>query len=143
MCLQAISAGCGFGPPLILNALVKDFFGAAYFPQDKLTTEMLWFLVCLLFALPVLGICCGAHSFVIFARQGALARSAIIPAVYRKALVLGSSGKVRHSTGQIMNLFSNDITHIQNLFQTFAEPFFAPAQLVVALALIYQQVNVR
>ena len=40
-----------------------------------------------------------------------------------------------------MNLFGNDITHIQLFLSTFADPVFAPAQLVCALALIYRQIG--
>jgi ABC-type multidrug transport system fused ATPase/permease subunit len=59
-----------------------------------------------------------------------------------KALVLGSGAKATFSTGQIMNLFANDIVHVQNMIQNFAEPFFGLPQLAAALALIYQEMQV-
>ena len=140
--LQGIGSGCGFAPPLILKALTRHFIGARFFPNDQLSQTTLWALVCCLFVIPISGTICSANSYVLFSHSGSIARNAIIPAVYNKALRLGSGAKTSFSTGQIMNLFANDIVHVQNLIQNFAEPLFGLPQLAVALALIYQEMQV-
>lgn len=40
-----------------------------------------------------------------------------------------------------MNLFSTDITNIQTFVQFFGDTFFAPAQLAIALGLVYREVG--
>lgn len=140
--LQLISAGCGFGPPMILDALVKHFTGQLIFPDDQLSPILLWILVCLLFAIPVLGVLTGAHSVIIFTNISATVRNAIVPEIFKKSLVIGNSAKQKFSSGMILNLYGNDIANIQLFLQNFAEPLFAPLQLAVALALIYQQMGV-
>lgn len=122
--LQGIGSGCGFAPPLILKALTRHFLGARFFPNDQLSPTTLWALVCALFFIPVTGVMCSSNSYVIFSHIGSIARSAIIPAVYKKALVMGSGAKVTFSTGQVMNIFANDIANLQNFIQNTAEPLF-------------------
>jgi len=140
--LQGIGSACGFAPPLILKALTRHFIGPKFYPNDVLSHETLWTLVCMLFVIPVSGTLCSGNSYVIFAHCGTVARNAIVPAVYKKALVIGSGAKTTFSTGQIMNLFANDITNLQNMIQNFAEPAFGLPQLCAALALIYQEMEV-
>lgn len=139
--LHAICAGSAFAPPLILNSLVEHFSGPIAFPHSVLSPEKMWVLVCLLFIVPVTGVICGAHSFLVFLKIAASVKAAMLPAIYRKALRLSCSARLINSSGMIMNLFGNDITHIQLFLQNFADPLFAPAQLVAALALIYQQIG--
>ena len=143
--LQGIGSGCGFAPPLILKAL-SDHFVAVQFPgyykvDKNLSDETVWTLVCMLLVLPVAGTICSSNSYVIFSHVGCIARNSIIPAVYNKSLVLGAGAKAVFSTGQVMNMFSNDILHIQTFLQNFAEPIFALPQLMCALALIYQNLG--
>ena len=143
--LQGIGSGCGFAPPLILKAL-SDHFVAVQFPgylaDKKLSDETVWTLVCMLLVLPVTGTICSSNSYVLFSHVGCVARNSIIPTVYNKSLVLGAGAKAVFSTGQVMNMFSNDILHIQTFLQNFAEPIFALPQLMCALALIYQELGV-
>jgi ABC-type transport system involved in cytochrome bd biosynthesis fused ATPase/permease subunit len=110
---------------MILDALVKHFVGPKAFPDSQLSQSELWVLVCLLFAIPVLGVLSGAHSFVIFTNISATVRNAIIPTIFKKALKLGNSAKQKFSSGYIMNLYGNDVTNIQLFLQAFAEPIFA------------------
>ena len=139
--LQAICSASAFAPPQILNALVEYFAGPLAFPNGQLSTTNLWVLVVLLLIIPVIGVICGAHSFMVFLKIAASVKAAMLPAIYRKALKLSSGARLINSSGMIMNLFGNDITHIQLFLATFADPVFAPAQLVCALALIYQQIG--
>lgn len=110
---------------MILDALVKHFAGAIISPENVLDQTQLWILVCLLFAVPLIGVLAGAHSFVIFTHASAKVRNAAIPTIFNKALVIGNSAKLEFSSGMILNLFGNDVTNIQLFIQNFAEPLFA------------------
>jgi ABC-type multidrug transport system fused ATPase/permease subunit len=145
--LTGISAAAQYGPPLILNALTLHFAAIQcdkynYTCGHKLSTGLLWFLIALLFVCPVFGTMLSGRSYSIFTHVGCVVRSAIVPAVYEKALVLSSRSKHEFSTGRVVNLFSNDLMHLQQFFQGFADPFFAPFQLAVGLALIYREIGV-
>jgi ATP-binding cassette subfamily C (CFTR/MRP) protein 1 len=145
--MQAISAAAQYGPPMILRSLSLHFAAIqcdhlGFTCGQRLSDGVLWFLIAMLFVCPVVGTMFAARSFSIFVHVGCIIRSAIIPAVYEKSLVLSSRSKHEFSTGRIVNLFSNDLMHLQVFFQAFADPFFAPMQLAVGLALIYQEVGV-
>jgi ABC-type multidrug transport system fused ATPase/permease subunit len=137
--LQLFLSASGFGPPLILKSLSSHF---SSIPGMELVSSTLWTLSVLLFIIPVTGVIFGAKSYILFSHFGCIIRSSLIPAIYKKSLRLGNNSKVKFTTGQIVNLFGNDILHIQMFIQDFAEPFFAPAQLAVALSLIYEEVGV-
>lgn len=137
--LQMFASASGFGPPLILKALSSHF---SSIPGMELISSTLWILSVLLFIIPVTGVIFGAKSYISFSHFGCIIRSSLIPAIYKKSLRLGNNSKVKFTTGQIVNLFGNDILHIQMFIQDFAEPFFAPFQLAVALSLIYDEVGV-
>jgi ABC-type transport system involved in cytochrome bd biosynthesis fused ATPase/permease subunit len=96
----------------------------------------------LLLVLPIVGSVLSAQSFVILSHVSCVLRGCVVPALYKKSLVLSSAAKLEYSSGKIVNMFSNDLTHIQNFVQHLAEPLFAPAQLIVALGLIYAEVGV-
>jgi ATP-binding cassette subfamily C (CFTR/MRP) protein 1 len=145
--LTGISAAAQYGPPLILRSLTMHFAAIqcdkyGFSCGDRLSTGLLWFLIALLFVCPVLATILSARSYSIFTHVGCIIRSAIVPAVYEKSLVLSSRSKHEFSTGRVVNLFSNDLMHLQVFFQNFSDPFFAPFQLAVGLALIYQEIGV-
>jgi ATP-binding cassette, subfamily C (CFTR/MRP), member 1 len=134
--LSAIGAGCTIGPPQILRKL------SLHFSHTHILSPIeLWIFVFLLFLLPCLGSICSAHSYVIFSHSAVIIRNSLIPAIFRKSLVLSSQSRGIYPTGKIMNLFGTDILTIQNFFQFFGETIFAPAQLSIALGLIYNEVG--
>jgi ATP-binding cassette, subfamily C (CFTR/MRP), member 1 len=134
--LNAIGVACSIGPPQLLRVL------SMHFNQTKtLSTSELWIFVSLLFILPVMGIICSAHSYVIFSHSAVVVRGALIAAIYRKSLVLSNQSRTIYNAGRIMNLFGTDITITQNFFQLFGDTIFAPVQLGVALGLIYREVG--
>jgi ABC-type multidrug transport system fused ATPase/permease subunit len=135
--LSMIAAGGACGPPLILRALSNHFGGS-----DVLPKSTLWILVVLLFFVPVICSICTAHSYVIFAHTACMFRSALVPAVYNKSLVLGSQSRSMFSVGRITNLFSTDIINVQTFVQQFAADIFSPGQLALALGLVYREVGV-
>lgn len=134
--LSGIAAGCAIVPPLILRSLSNHFSSVI-----TLSTFELWILVALLLIVPFVGGICSAHSFVIFSNLAIVVRSALVPALYRKSLVLSNQAREEFSSGTIMNLFSVDLTNIQSCIQLFSDSLFAPAQLAVALGLVYREVG--
>ena len=108
-----LSGACAFGPPLLLKSLSEHFSGVK---EQSDTT--LWIFVVLLLLFPVVGSVSMAHSYVIYSRAAVISRNALIPAIYRKILVLGNSSRSDFSTGQVLNLFSVDVNSIQ-LFVSF------------------------
>lgn len=135
--LSMIAAGGACGPPLILRSLSNHFGGS-----EVLSQSTLWILVALLFFVPVICSLCTAHSYVIFAHTACMFRSALVPAVYNKSLVLGSQSRSQFNVGRITNLFSTDIINVQVFVQQFAADIFSPGQLALALGLVYREVGV-
>ena len=115
---------------------MQYFSGPLAFPDSQYTKTELWTLVCLLFVIPLVGVICGAHTFVVYSRVSANVRVALIPVVFRKSLRLSSGAKLTNTTGIVMNLFGNNITNVQAFLIGFHEPVYAPAQLAGALGLL-------
>ena len=136
MFLYTINAAAGFGPILILNALVRHFDDV-----QRLPVALVWILVALLFFVPVIGSVAYSQSNVILNHIAVQFRNVLVSALYRKALVLGPSAKQTTSTGQIVNMFSTDTKQLVNLMQFLSMIVVAPSQIIVALALIYLQVG--
>jgi len=136
---QGISSGCSFGPPLLLKELA---FHASGLPQYQLPVDKLWLYITLLLVLPIIGVIFGAQANIIFSRMGCITKSSILPAMYKKSLNISTDSKQNYSAGKISNIFGNDIQHLQNFLQNFAEPLFGIPQLVAALALIGREVGI-
>mmetsp|Transcript_18265 Transcript_18265/g.18335 ORF Transcript_18265/g.18335 Transcript_18265/m.18335 type:complete len:1458 (-) Transcript_18265:212-4585(-) len=134
--LYGVYAVSTFIPVIILNGLVRHFDDIA-----PLSTPMLWTYVSLMLIVPILGSVAAAQNGVVSAHIGTEFRNIVIGAIYRKALVLSNYSRQESSTGQIVNMFSNEATQIQQLMLFISMIIFAPAQIAVALALIYMQVG--
>lgn len=134
--LYAFYAGISFGPIMILNRLTQHFEGVSVLPA-----KILWILVALVFVLPMLASLLAAQSNIIMAHFGMQFRNALINAIYRKALKLSPASRQKQSTGMIVNMFSNDTGQLQRFLFFLNNCALAPAQIAVALALIYQQVG--
>ena len=129
-------SACNFGPIMILNALVKNFEGTAV-----LSTTVLWILVSLMFVLPMVGTILAAHSNIVLAHAGVQFRNALIDIIYRKSLKLSPASRQKSSTGQIVNMFSNDTAQMQRFLFFLNNMILAPPVIAVCLFLIYLQVG--
>ncbi|XP_037524946.1 multidrug resistance-associated protein 1 [Rhipicephalus sanguineus] len=69
-------------------------------------------------------------------------RSAMINAIYRKALTLSSSAKGRFTTGEIVNLMAVDTQRIMEYIQVFNYLWTTPIQVALATYLLWQQLGV-
>eukprot|EP01035_Chromulina_nebulosa_P019561 gene19561-25461_t len=135
--LYAVYAAFSFGPVIILNKLTQDLQGT-----EKLSAKVEWILVALLFVLPVVGSVCQSQSNIVMNHIGIQFRNVLINVIYRKSLRLSPSARQVSSTGQIINMFSNDTNQLQRFMQFANIMVIAPAQIAVCLALLYQIVGV-
>lgn len=135
--LYSLYSASSFGPVLILNALVKHFQGT-----NKLSTPLLWVLVVLIFVIPMIGSIFSAHSSVELAHVGVQFRNAMVTAIYRKSLRLSPAARQKSSTGQIVNMFSNDTAQLQRFMYFLNNMVVAIPMIIVCLFLIYLQVGV-
>ena len=78
----------------------------------------------------------------IMAHVSVQVRNVLINKIYRKAILLSPTSRQKSSTGQIITMVSNDTKQLQ-LFLSFINNItVAPFQILLALALAYQQVGV-
>lgn len=138
-----ISAMLSFVPVLILNDLVKYFEHYARF-GDEVPYEGLanpWVLVAGLGVIPVLMSILQTRHQTIMAHCGVFVRTAVSTLLYQKSLKVSAAGRAKTSTGQVVNMMSNDTMQLQRFLQFVGLTMVAPIQIVVALFLIYQQVS--
>jgi ABC-type multidrug transport system fused ATPase/permease subunit len=81
-------------------------------------------------------------SNIIIAHVSIQFRNALVNKIYRKAMVLSPAARQKSSTGQIINMFSNDTKQIESFLFFLNNIIVAPAQIIVALVLIYLQVGI-
>ena len=134
--MYVIYAASSFGPILIMNELVMHFMGA-----EPLSDAVLWTYVSCLLVIPIFGAVCSVVSVRLMTHVAVQIRNILINAIFCKALYISPSSKAQFSTGQIFNMFSADTKQIQNMLFWITMIFVAPAQIAVALALIYQEVG--
>jgi ABC-type multidrug transport system fused ATPase/permease subunit len=77
----------------------------------------------------------------IMAHCGVFVRTAVSTLLYRKSLKVSAAGRAKTSTGQVVNMMSNDTMQLQRFLQFIGLTATAPIQIIVALYLIYQQVR--
>ena len=82
-----------------------------------------------------------ARSNVIMAHISVEFRNILVNKIYRKSMLLSPAARQKSSTGQIITMFSNDTKQLQLFLFFMNNAIVAPFQIIVALALIYQQVG--
>jgi len=136
MVAYGIYAAAGFGPILLLTRIVSYFMGTL-----EMSEFQIWIFCVLLFVIPEIGSIAATQNNVIMSHVGIQIRNILISLIFRKSLKLSSASRINTSTGQIVNMFSTDTKQLQSLMYFASMIFFAPIQIAVALALIYQQVT--
>lgn len=136
----AISAVLSFVPILILNDLVKFFeVGADISLWNGYANP--WVEVAGLAVTPFLVSLLQTRQQIIYAHCSIFARTAVSTMLYRKALRVSAAGRAKTSTGQVVNMMSNDTAQLQRFLQFIGLILVAPLQIVIALVLIYKQVR--
>ena len=117
-CLYLISAVLTFFPVLVLNQLVL-YFQALNTPQPYELPVNVWILVSSLAILPLLITLLQARHNVIMSHLAVFVRTAVSLLVYQKSLTISAEGRAETSTGQVVNMMSNDTTQLQRFLQFF------------------------
>jgi ATP-binding cassette subfamily C (CFTR/MRP) protein 1 len=94
-----------------------------------------------MFVLPMLGSLFAAQSNVYMTHLSIQFRNVLVNMIYRKSLTLSPAARQKSSTGQIVNMFSNDTQQLQRFLFFLNNVVVAPAQIAICLGLIYQQVG--
>jgi ABC transporter transmembrane region len=136
-----ISALLGFVPVLILNDLVK-FFQSTKSVDEWDGYAHPWIEVVALGVVPILVSLLQTRNQVIMSHCAVFVRTAVSTMLYRKALRVSAAGRAKTSTGQVVNMMSNDTAQLQRFLQFVGMTLVAPLQIIIALILIYQQVSV-
>jgi len=132
----------GFVPVLILNDLVTFFESGQSMSQYNGYVN-LWVEVVALGVVPILVSLLQTFNQTTMAHCAVFARTAVSTLLYRKALRVSPAGRSQTSTGQVVNMMSNDTAQLQYFLQFLGMILASPVQIVVALALIYQQVCIH
>lgn len=138
--LYVVSALLTFVPVLILNDLVR-FFQSGRTLDDPHTFVHPWIEVIALAVLPLLIALLQTRHQVIMSHCAVFVRTAVSTMLYRKSLRVSAGGRAKTSTGQIVNMMSNDTAQLQRFLQFVGMTLVAPMQIIIALALIYLQVG--
>ena len=139
--LYIVSALLQFLPVLILNDLVKFFESGLSSSDFRALLFNPWGDVVGLFVFPLLVSLLQTRSQVILNHCAVFIRTAVSTLLFSKALTISASGRAQTSTGQVVNMMSNDTSQLQRFLQFFGFTLVAPIQIVIALVLIYQQVG--
>jgi hypothetical protein len=135
-----LSALLTFVPVIILNDLLKFFqSGLSVNKYDGLAHP--WVEVAALGVIPFLVSLLQTRHNTIYAHCAVFVRTAVSTMLYRKALRVSAAGRAKTSTGQVVNMMSNDTTQLQRFLQFVGMTLVAPLQIVIALVLIYFQVR--
>eukprot|EP00581_Thalassiosira_minuscula_P006624 CAMPEP_0183704094 /NCGR_PEP_ID=MMETSP0737-20130205/1557_1 /TAXON_ID=385413 /ORGANISM="Thalassiosira miniscula, Strain CCMP1093" /LENGTH=1530 /DNA_ID=CAMNT_0025930911 /DNA_START=209 /DNA_END=4801 /DNA_ORIENTATION=- len=138
--LYVISALLQFMPVLILNDLVRYFETPN---QDEFQALLFnpWGDVVGLFVFPFIVSLFQTRSQVILNHCAIYIRTSVSTLLFSKALTISAAGRAQTSTGQVVNMMSNDTTQLQRFLQFFGFTLIAPIQIVISLVLIYRQVG--
>ncbi|XP_009959799.1 PREDICTED: multidrug resistance-associated protein 7-like, partial [Leptosomus discolor] len=126
----------GFVGPLLLNLLV-NFMESR---QEPLSHGVLYALG--LFAGSFLGALLRNQFSYEVNKVTLMVRAAVVSAIYRKALRVGSTRLTRFTVGEIVNFMSTDTSRLVNFCLSFHEVWSLPFQFAITLYLLYQQVGV-
>ena len=137
---QILSSLLAFVPVLILNDLVVYFetFGSDH---QHVTMFNPWIEVVALGVVPFTVSLLQTRHNAIMAHLGIFVRTAVSTLLYRKALTVSAAGRAMTSTGQVVNMMSNDTMQLQRFLQFAGFTVIAPLQIIISLVLIYKQVG--
>lgn len=132
-----------FVPVLILNDLVSYFeyvgVNGTGVPYNHFVNP--WIEVAGLGVVPLLVSILQTRHQAIMAHCGVFVRTSASTMLYRKSLNVSAAGRAKTSTGQVVNMMSNDTMQLQRFLQFIGLTMSAPLQIVIALYLIFQQVG--
>lgn len=138
--LYVLSSLLQFLPVLILNDLVTYFEMGSPIDYRALLFHP-WGDVVGLLVFPLMVALLQTRSQVIFNHCAIFIRTSVSNLLFSKALTISAAGRAQTSTGQVVNMMSNDTTQLQRFLQFVGFTLVAPIQIIIALVLIYRQVG--
>merc|ERR1712232_944378 len=143
MVYYVIASLLSFVPVLILNDLVSYFEHFATvgpsIPYPHFVNP--WIQVAGLGVVPLIVSLLQTRHQAIMAHCGVYVRTSVSTLLYQHSLNVSAGGRAKTSTGQVVNMMSNDTMQLQRFLQFIGMTMGAPIQIVIALYLIYQQVG--
>jgi ABC-type multidrug transport system fused ATPase/permease subunit len=133
--LKAVHDCLQFVGPKVLNGLIE-------FLRDP--TEPLGVGLALTAAVTVaqLGMSlCLRHYFFMCYRVGIKVRTAVLMAIYKKALKIDSTYYKKHPVGQVTNLMSVDVERLQGVIPFLHAIWYSFLQIVLAMYFLWQQLG--
>ena len=131
-----------FVPVLILEDLVRYFqSNSSNGTHTHDTYAHPWIEVAGLLLVPFVVSLMQTRYQVLVAHAGVYVRAAVSLMLYHKSLKVSAAGRAKTSTGQVVNIMSNDSQQLQRLLIFAGMTLVAPVQIVLALTLIYRQVG--
>mmetsp|Transcript_1973 Transcript_1973/g.4859 ORF Transcript_1973/g.4859 Transcript_1973/m.4859 type:complete len:1649 (-) Transcript_1973:101-5047(-) len=150
MTLYVVSSLLNFVPVLILNDLVRYFEyvntndttedSRNDYIQDEMYAHP-WAEVVALGVTPLLTSILQTRYNGVMAHCGVFVRTAVSTMLYQKSLRVSAAARAKTSTGQVVNMMSNDTMQLQRFLQFAGFTMVAPLQIILALVLIFQQVG--
>ena len=131
--LKFIHDSCLFVGPQVLNKMIL-FLGSDEFPLSY----GLWLTLAVTVSQVAMSFCLRHYFFKCY-KFGLKIRTAVMVAVYEKALVLSAGERHGRSLGEITNLMSIDAQRIQDLTTYMHAVWFSVYQIGLALFLLWQQ----
>uniref|UniRef100_A0A914UWH6 ABC-type xenobiotic transporter n=1 Tax=Plectus sambesii TaxID=2011161 RepID=A0A914UWH6_9BILA len=135
--VRFIGDSLSFAGPILLHLLIT-------FMQDPAAPiRNGYFYAFGIFAATLLAAICSMHFAYYVSRVGLKIKSAIITALYEKLLKVSTAelGENGFSMGQIANFMSTDVDRVVNFCGSFHAFWALPMQLVIALYLLYREVE--
>lgn len=134
-CLKLIHDSALFVGPQVLN-------GIMHFLQDENAplSRGLWLTFAVTISQVVMSLCLRHYFFKCY-KFGLRIRTAVVVAVYKKALVLSAGERYTRSLGEITNLMSIDAERLQELTTYLHAVWYSFYQIALALYFLWQQLG--
>jgi ATP-binding cassette subfamily C (CFTR/MRP) protein 1 len=125
--------------PYLLNAVIL-FLQESQSPQGHSPALGFLYVAAMLVASLVQTVALHQYFFRVL-RVGMNLRSAVIAAVYRKAITVSITARQTKSTGEVVNIMSTDSQRLQDLTTYLQMLWSAPFQIAMSLYFLWQQIG--
>ncbi|XP_075738557.1 multidrug resistance-associated protein 1 isoform X3 [Rhipicephalus microplus] len=133
--VKLVSSVLTFVSPLVLDMLI------AFVSSDDPLWRGLLFAFTMFFSAMLESILNGQYDYRIYVISMRM-RSAMINAIYKKALALSSVARGQYTTGEIVNLMSVDTQRVMDYIQVYNLIWITPLQIGLAIWLLWGQLGI-
>lgn len=128
----------GFVPVILLGDIVRYFEEGE---EHETIITPVWLEIALLGIVPAVVGVLQTRNQVLMTHFSVFAKTSISMLLYKAALTASSSARGMSSTGEVINIMSNDTAQIQRFLQFLGLTLVAPLQIIVAIYLIYKEIG--